>query len=90
MDVWGGSLHVRGQDPGVITRISVKGVAVLPPFGFHDVKWESPEEVLEGSSYVNGVALDPRETSCYGCFQNPGGCQGHSTLSSQRVLRVPG
>ena len=57
----------------MITKISVKGIAVPPPFGFHDVEWESPEEVLEGSSYANGVTLDPRETGCYGCFQNPGG-----------------
>ena len=66
MDVWGGSLHVQGQDPGVIMKVSVKGVAVPLPFSFHDVEWESPEEVLEGSSYANGVALDPRETGCYG------------------------
>ena len=57
----------------MVAKIFVKGVAVPPPFCFHDVERKSPEEIFESGSYSNRVAFNSWETGGHGCFRNPSG-----------------
>ena len=68
MNVGRGSLHVGGHNLGMVAEVLVKGVAIPAFFNLHHIERETPEEVLQCSSYADGVTLDPGEASYCCCL----------------------